>query len=141
MVLVYGCACRVLTCNIPKRRFPARAVIRPHNFPLATPFNDSELATWQTLHKGIFKLAKDRAISPALVDWNVFVSDAYKQHYDPTAHSDTDGGGGVATVTALANQYNRECITQVRKTLGQLQPFMAVFLLECMGQLASFGPT
>jgi hypothetical protein len=36
-------------------------------------------------------------------------------------------------------------ITQVRKTLaqklGQLQPFLAVFPLECMGQLASFGPT
>jgi chromosome segregation protein len=36
---------------------------------------------------------------------------------------------------------------QVRKTaklaqkLGQLQPFIAVFPLECMGQLASFGPT
>jgi hypothetical protein len=25
--------------------------------------------------------------------------------------------------------------------LGQLQPLMAVFLLECMGQLVSFGPT
>jgi hypothetical protein len=24
--------------------------------------------------------------------------------------------------------------------LGQLQPFVAVFLQECMGQLVSFGP-
>jgi hypothetical protein len=36
---------------------------------------------------------------------------------------------------------------QVRTTpvsaqkLGQLQPFIAVFPQECMGQLASFGPT
>jgi hypothetical protein len=36
---------------------------------------------------------------------------------------------------------------QVRKNaksaqqLVQLQPFLAVFLLECMGQLAYFGPT
>jgi hypothetical protein len=29
---------------------------------------------------------------------------------------------------------------QVRK-LAQLQPFIAVFPHECMGQLASFGPT
>jgi hypothetical protein len=29
---------------------------------------------------------------------------------------------------------------KVRK-LGQLQPFLAVFPQECMGQLASFGPT
>ena len=25
--------------------------------------------------------------------------------------------------------------------LGQLQPFIAVFPLECMGRIASFGPT
>jgi hypothetical protein len=30
---------------------------------------------------------------------------------------------------------------KVRKKSGQLQPLMAVFLLECMGQLASSGPT
>ena len=31
--------------------------------------------------------------------------------------------------------------TKLAQKLGQLQPFMVVFLLECMGQLASFGPT
>jgi hypothetical protein len=30
---------------------------------------------------------------------------------------------------------------KVRQLLGQLQPFMAVFPQECMGQLAFFGPT
>jgi hypothetical protein len=30
---------------------------------------------------------------------------------------------------------------EVRKRLGQLQPFIAVFPEECMGQPASFGPT
>ena len=40
-------------------------------------------------------------------------------------------------------------VTEVRKTpicklakkLGQLQPFIAMFPQECVGQLASFGPT
>jgi hypothetical protein len=31
--------------------------------------------------------------------------------------------------------------TQVRKTLGQLQPFIAAFPQEYTGQLASSGPT
>jgi hypothetical protein len=31
--------------------------------------------------------------------------------------------------------------TKLAQKLGKLQPFMSVFLLECMGQLASFGPT
>ena len=30
---------------------------------------------------------------------------------------------------------------KLAQKLGQLQPFLAVFPQECMGQLASFGPT
>jgi hypothetical protein len=30
---------------------------------------------------------------------------------------------------------------ELAQNLGRLQPFMAVFPLQCMGQLASFGPT
>jgi hypothetical protein len=33
-----------------------------------------------------------------------------------------------------------EVVLKVRK-FSQLQPFIAVFSLECMGQLAPFGPT
>lgn len=47
-----------------------------------------------------------------LVGWNVFVGRGFQQYYDPGAHADSDGPGGVATVTPLANQYNREAITQ-----------------------------
>ena len=91
---------------------PFPFMIRAKNFPNATVFNDTELAAWKALHTGIFRLARDRAIEPALVDWNVFVSQGFKAHYDPTAHADTDGGSGPATITPLANQYNRESITQ-----------------------------
>jgi hypothetical protein len=87
-------------------------MIRPHNFPRATLFNDTELELWKSLHSGIFKLARDRAIKPVLVGWNVFVGRGFQQYYDPGAHADSDGPGGVATVTPLANQYNREAITQ-----------------------------
>jgi hypothetical protein len=31
--------------------------------------------------------------------------------------------------------------TKLAQKLGQLQPFIAVFPQECVGQLASFGPT
>ena len=37
-----------------------------------------------------------------------------------------------------------ELTQQVKKTprkLGQLQPYLAVFPQECVGQLGSFGPT
>ena len=74
--------------------------------------NPLHRATWRELHTGIFKLARDRGIEPVMVDWNVFVSQGFKDGYDPTAHADTDGGSGPGTVTADANAYNRESITQ-----------------------------
>jgi hypothetical protein len=50
--------------------------------------------------------------------------------------------------SAMAVDFDEFCMLaeQVRKgaelaqKLGQLQPFIAVFTQECMGQLASFGP-
>jgi hypothetical protein len=50
-----------------------------------------------------------------------------------------------ATVAALkAELFRRTGIEaenqQVRQTLGQLQPFIAVFPQECMGQPEYFGP-
>ena len=54
------------------------------------------------------------------------------------------GGGGVprpnepaVTAAALAS----EKAAKLAQNLGQLQPFIAVFPQECMGQLAYFGPT
>ena len=42
-----------------------------------------------------------------------------------------DDGAGAAS----------ESDAKLAQKLGQLQPFLAVFPQECMGQLASFGPT
>jgi hypothetical protein len=38
-------------------------------------------------------------------------------------------------------EFSSEKDTKLAQKLGQLQPFMAVFLHECVGQLASSGPT
>ena len=46
-----------------------------------------------------------------------------------------------ATLSTLGDQLvTSEKDAKLAQKLDQLQPFMAVFLLECMGQLASFGP-
>jgi hypothetical protein len=42
---------------------------------------------------------------------------------------------------AMVRTTASEKYPKLAQKLGQLQPFMAVFLLECMGQLASSGPT
>jgi hypothetical protein len=40
-----------------------------------------------------------------------------------------------------ARRFTREIDAELAQKLGQLQPFVAVLLQECMDQLASSGPT
>ena len=42
-------------------------------------------------------------------------------------------------VTIISNTSEKDA--ELAQKLGQLQPFLAVFPRECVGQLASFGPT
>jgi hypothetical protein len=48
-------------------------------------------------------------------------------------------GAGAAERGELSCRSEKD--TMLAQRLGQLQLFMAVYPLECMGQLASFGPT
>ena len=44
------------------------------------------------------------------------------------------------TSTSLPKKLSSEKDAKLAQKLGQLQPFIAVFPVECVGQLASFGP-
>ena len=46
---------------------PWTYMVRPRNFPEASPHSDKELAEWRKLHEGIFRLAKERGIDTYLV--------------------------------------------------------------------------
>ena len=41
---------------------PYMYMVRPTNFPKASPFSDAEMAEWQTFWHGLFKMAKQRGI-------------------------------------------------------------------------------
>ena len=56
-------------------------MVRPTNFPEASPFTDSEMADWQAFWHGLFKMAKDRHIDTFTVNWNIFLSKEFAQHY------------------------------------------------------------
>jgi len=92
---------------------PFPYLIRAKNFPKATPFSDEELAEWKTFWNALFNMAKDRGIDTYLVNWNVFVSEEFKKHYDPTGISDMDKFLGPINDTQTIRKYTRESITQV----------------------------
>lgn len=92
---------------------PFTYMIRPKNYPLATPFNDKELKEWQTLFKGIFSMAKERGIDTYLVPFNIFFSPEFAKNYPvkkPNLEHDFFVDGDTS---AIVKKYTRECITQV----------------------------
>jgi hypothetical protein len=58
---------------------PYTFMIRPKNFPEASPWTDAELAEWQHLYRELFRMAKERGLDTYIVHWNIFVSQAFAE--------------------------------------------------------------
>lgn len=92
---------------------PYTFMIRPKNFPEASSFTDAELKEWQVLFKGIFRMAKERALDTYIIPFNIFVSPEFSKahnvamdnlHHDFFVKGDT---------SELVKRYTRECVTQM----------------------------
>lgn len=93
---------------------PFPYMIKPINFPKATPFTDEELADRKRFWTSLFRMARDRGIETYLINWNIFVSEAFREHYDSNAISDESFyHHGDAYSTEQIKQYTRECVTQL----------------------------
>lgn len=93
---------------------PFHYMIRPKNFPEASPFSDSELAQWKKLWCGIFAMAKQRGIETYLVNWNIFVSPEFSRAHNVAPWSVTWSHIGRESDTSdLVVRYTREVVTQV----------------------------
>ena len=68
-------------------------------------------------------MARERGIEVFLVNWNIFVSAAFKAHYDSKANADETGYFGDAYTTPQIEQYTRECVTQVLNEYPALAGF------------------
>lgn len=88
-------------------------MIKPKNFPEASPFGDKEMKEWQDLHKEILRMADERAIDTYVIPFNIFVSkefsDAHgvaKRNFYPHYYVEGD-------TSELVKRYTRECVTQL----------------------------
>ncbi|ALJ00166.1 hypothetical protein [Rufibacter tibetensis] len=88
-------------------------MIRPKNFPEASPFSTIEMEEWQQLHREIFRMAHERAIDTYLVPFNIFVSPEFAKAYG-VAHKNVYPHYYVSGDTSeVVKRYMRESITQV----------------------------
>jgi hypothetical protein len=92
---------------------PFPYMIKPKNFPLASPFTDAELKQWQNLYHSIFRMAKERGIDTYIVDWNIFVSTKFDAAYQPQKNANLRIHYGDADTSEIVKRYNRECVTQM----------------------------
>ncbi len=116
---------------------PYTFMIRPTNFPAATPFNDEQLNEWQTLFRAIFRMASERAIDTYLVPFNIFTSPEFSKAYNVNPRLNNldhfhfiDGD-----TSAIVKQYTRECVTQVLREYPELTGF-GLTLGEAMGGMS-----
>ncbi|GAB3882257.1 glycoside hydrolase family 20 zincin-like fold domain-containing protein [Spirosoma agri] len=116
---------------------PYTFMIRPANFPAATPFDDRQLKEWQTLFHTLFKMAEERAIETYLVPFNIFTSSEFAKAYNVNPRLNNlehlhfiDGD-----TSAIVKRYTRECVTQVLQEYPELTGF-GLTLGEAMGGMS-----
>ncbi|CCG98179.1 hypothetical protein FAES_0165 [Fibrella aestuarina BUZ 2] len=113
---------------------PYSFMIRPTNFPKATPFADAELRDWQALFRSIFRMAAERGIETYLIPFNIFTSPEFSTAYNVNPRlNNLDHKHFVdGDTSAIVKRYTRECVTQVLQEYPELTGF-GLTLGEGMG--------
>ncbi len=88
-------------------------MISPRNFPEASPFSEEEQHEWRALHRGIFRLAKERGIDTYLVPWNIFVSREFVEAHGVGERNTYPYYNTEGDTSELIKRYVRESMAQV----------------------------
>ena len=107
-------------------------MIKPKNFPEASPWTDKEMKQWQTLFRSIFQMAKERGIDTYVIPFNIFVSPEFAKAHN-VAMDNLDHHFFVNGDTSeIVKRYTRECVTQLLQEYPDLSG-MGLTLGEGMG--------
>ena len=107
-------------------------MIKPKNFPEASPWNEAQMKEWQKLFGAIFKMAKERGIDTYVIPFNIFVSPefakAHKVAMDNLEHHFFVNGD----TSEIVKRYTKECVMQLLQEYPDLSG-MGLTLGEGMG--------
>lgn len=88
-------------------------MIKPKNFPEASPFNDEEMEEWQHLHREIFRMADERAIDTYIIPFNIFVSPEFSKAHNVAQENFYPNYYVPGDTSEIVKRYMRESITQM----------------------------
>lgn len=92
---------------------PFTFMIRPKNFPEASPWSDAEFAEWRHLYREIFRMAKERGLDTYIVHWSIFVSKDFADAHGVAQHNYYPFYYGSGDTSEIVRRYLRESVTQV----------------------------
>ena len=111
---------------------PYTFMIKPKNFPEASPWSDQEMQTWKKLFGSIFRMAKERGIDTYVIPFNIFVTPEFSKAHN-VAMDNLDHHFFVKGDTSeIVKRYTRECVTQLLQEYPDLTG-MGLTLGEGMG--------
>lgn len=99
---------------------PYTYMIKPKNFPEASPWNDQQMQQWKKLFGGIFKMAEERGIDTYVIPFNIFVTPEFAKAHN-VAMDNLDHHFFVRGDTSeIIKRYTRECVTQLLEEYPEL---------------------
>ena len=113
---------------------PYTFMIKPKNFPEASPWNDKEMEKWKELFHGILRMAKERGIDTYLIPFNIFVTPEFAKAHHVEMFNLEHHFFVKADTSEIIKRYTRECVTQVLQEYPDLTG-MGLTLGEGMGGL------
>lgn len=111
---------------------PYTFIIRPKNFPEASPWNEEQMAKWKHLFSSIFRMAKERGIDTYIVPFNIFVSPEFAQAHTVAMDNLQHDFFVRGDTSEIIKRYTRECVTQLLQEYPDLTG-MGLTLGEGMG--------
>jgi hypothetical protein len=111
---------------------PYTFMVKPKNFPEASPWNEDEMKAWKNLFGSIFRMAKERGIDTYIIPFNIFVTPEFSKAHN-VAMDNLDHHFFVKGDTSeIVKRYTRECVTQLLQEYPDLTG-MGLTLGEGMG--------
>ncbi len=92
---------------------PFTYMVRPKNFPEASPWSEKEQAEWQHLYREIFRLAKERALDTYIVHWSIFVSREFAEAHGVAKTNFYPHYYVPGDTSEIVRRYIRESVTQM----------------------------
>ncbi|MDD5064432.1 MAG: glycoside hydrolase family 20 zincin-like fold domain-containing protein [Phycisphaerae bacterium] len=92
---------------------PYTYMIRPKNFPEASPWSRKEFAEWQRLYREVFRMAKERGLDTYIVHWNIFVSEKFAKAHNVAKENFYPHYYVPGDTSEIVRRYLRESVKQV----------------------------